>query len=199
MLRLNLFTELKQMERVLDERTELLVLRKHYRFYHTNPLVVALCLCNFWVLAGGRAPQNLSLYLAVIGAMGLLSVLFWPCYQLANGIYCLEISAQGAEVLWGSGYRAVTLAVECLAGGLLGMLIALGFVSELPFRQGLGLFLLGTGASYAVLCAAHNVYLHKTEEPGTPRAGSARANAAAAVLWAAMLAAGLWCLLPPSA
>ena len=199
MVRLNLFSELKTMERVLDERTELLVLRKHYRFYHTNPLLMTLCILNFWLAAGGEAPQEASLFLAVIGVMGLLSVLCWPCYQLANGIYCLDIPLAGDRAAPGNLYWAFMLAVECLASGLLTAVIALGFVPRMPLPFGCGLFLLGAGAGYAVLCAAHHTYLHKMEEPGARKAGTLHANGLAAAVWLAAMAGGLACLLAPDA
>ena len=42
MARLNLFTELPYMEDTLDERTELSILRTHYRFSARSPVLLLL-------------------------------------------------------------------------------------------------------------------------------------------------------------
>lgn len=192
MARLNLFTELKYMETVLDERTELSILRAHYRFSSRSPFLLLLMALNLANL-GQWGRQRLNMALCIIL---LLLVVIWPMYQLQAGVFRLELPAQvrGRTLrpdTPGTGYYGLLVAVYALAGGLfpLPLCALLGFYPDGAALA--GLYLLGVCCAYLALCAAHGRYVRRAAGWPAPRA-NAPALAALCLLAAAGAALVVW-------
>lgn len=193
MARLNLFTELKYMETVLDERTELSILRAHYRFSFRSPFLLLLMALNLANLGQwGRQRLNMALCILL-----LLLVVIWPMYQLQAGVFRLELPAQARGRTLrpdtpGTGYYGLLVAVYALAGGLF-TLPAAALAGFRPDGAPLaGLWLLGVCCAYLALCAAHGLYVRRAGQwpPARGTAAAAAGLLALAGAGAALLAAG---------
>lgn len=187
-MRLNLFTELKYMETVLDERTELSILRAHYRFSCRSPFILLLLAVNLSNL-GQWGRERLNIVLSIVL---LLLVVLWPLYQLQTGVFRLELPVEtGGRTVRpedpGAGYYGVLLAAYILSGGLfpLPLCALLGFHPDGAALA--GLYLLGVCCTYLILCAAHNRYVRRS---GAALPPCGKANAAALACLALLAAAG---------
>ncbi len=202
MMRLNLFTELAYMETILDERTERTILRRHYRFSSTVPLLLFLC-----VLGLSSAFEHLRPRLPLFLCLLILCLMVgWPVYQFSAGIFRLEIDTNPLHGGLGPRSRAyfsVSLALYLLAGGLVPLL---GACILTPVRDPVtlsGIYVLGCCACYLIFCAAHQRFLHG-QQPELPACGPQNAAALtllalAALLGAGLTAAGFWNIFPISA
>lgn len=202
MMRLNLFTGLAYMETILDERTERTILRRHYRFSSTVPLLLLL-----FVLSLSSASENLRPKLPLLLCLLLLCLMVgWPVYQFSAGIFRLEIDTNPLREGLGPHtlvYFSVSLALYLLAGGLAPLLGACVFT---PVRDPVtlsGIYVLGCCACYLIFCAAHQRFLH-IQQPELPTCGPQNAVALtllclAALLGAGLTAAGHWNIFPFSA
>lgn len=186
MARLNLFTELSYMEDTLDERTELSILRTHYRFSARSPVLLLLVAFNLTQLSD----KGQKFLPTALGLVILCLVLAWPLYQLSAGVYHVEIDTnplrEGLPPRT-NVYFSVLLAVHILAGGLVPLLVWLLFaVPSAPVAG--GLYLLGVAGSYLAFCLAHNRYVNR-QKPELPPCG--RQNGAALLALALLAAAGV--------
>lgn len=187
MARLNLFTELSYMEDTLDERTELSILRTHYRFSARSPVLLLLVAFNLAQLSdNGQRFLATALVLVI-----LCELLAWPLYQLSAGVYHVEIDTnplrEGLPPR-SNMFFGVLLAAQVLAGGLIPLALCMPLPS-LPAGAVLGgLYLLGVAGSYLAFCLAHNRYVNR-QKPELPPCG--RQNGAALMALALLAAAGV--------
>lgn len=193
MLRLNLFCEVRAMETVLDERTELDTLHRFYDYVNGSLRLMGL---PIYLLVLVCLNRNEHLPVRALGGL-VVAVLFlwllgWPWYQLYKGLFRLDLSSRKR----GSGAPgAGSLAVYVVFGGMFLPIAADGFAQ--PRDGALGLFFsllpLGMCLVYAALTLAHNLYVRgQGPEYAAGLPPCKTQNRLAAAAFALLLALGVW-------
>lgn len=203
-MRVNLFTELKYMETVLDERTEADSLRRCVSYFNGSFILLAMAMSLVFSLSvnatsevGLRQGMPAVVLRPLGGALfaaGLLWLVGWGCCQLAFGLFRLDLSARRKGRIPGGA----ELAIYILGGGMWLPALVQGFYSGVDVWNGLwslmaALWPLGSCAVYGAMVLAHNVCLWR--QGAAARAAlppARRANAAAALAFCLVLAAGAW-------
>ena len=193
MLRLNLFTEVRTMESVLDERTELDTLHRFYDYITGSMRLMGLPIYLLVLVCLNRSDaMPVRLLGSLVVAVLFLWLLGWPWYQLYRGLFRLDLSTRkrgfGAP---GAG----SLAVYVIFGGMFLPIVVDGFTQSQDGALGLFFSLLPLGMClvYAALALAHNLYVRgQGPEYGAALPPCKIQNRVAAAAFALLLALGIW-------